>query len=58
MLGSPNTPTLPSSPTLTALLDGLIRPVTTVPGGVAHLVQADALPTVALEFVRAIALGH
>lgn len=41
-----------------ALLDGLIRPVTTVPGGVAHLVQADALPTVALEFVRAIALCH
>lgn len=41
-----------------AFLDGLIRPVPAVPGGVAHLVQADALPTVALELVRAIALCH
>lgn len=49
---------MPGSPTLTALLDGLIRPVLTVPVVVAHLVPGDTFATVALELVGPIALCH
>lgn len=41
-----------------AVLDGLIRPVPAVPGGVAHLVQGDTFTTVALERVGPITLCH
>ena len=43
---------------LTALLDGLVAPVGTVAGLVAHLAHLDALSTPTLELVWAIALGH
>ena len=43
---------------LTALFEGLIRPVSAVSLLVAHFVRADALSTAALESVRTLALTH
>lgn len=45
-------------PPLTALFDGLITPIGTVPGLVAHLAHLNTLSAPALELVRAIALRH
>lgn len=46
------------TPRLTALPEGLVRPVLAVPGRVAHLVQGDALAAAALELAGALAQGH
>ena len=43
---------------LTAFADGLVAPVGTVPGLVAHLGHLDALPTATAELLWPAALGH
>lgn len=47
-----------SSPGLTTLLEGLVRPVSAVPDRVAHFVHGDAFTAVALELVGALAQSH
>lgn len=43
---------------LTALFDGLVRPVSTVTLLVAHFIDADTLSTAALKIVRAFTFTH
>lgn len=43
---------------LTALLDGLVAPVGTVSGLVAHLAHLDTLPAAALELLWPVTLSH
>lgn len=43
---------------LTAFLDGLVTPVGTVSGLVAHFAHLDTLPAATLELLRPVALSH